>query len=227
MRILAIDTALGLCSAGVMDSATDMFIASESLLMDRGHAEALMPLIERVIAKVEGGFGSIDKIAVSVGPGSFTGLRVGLSAARGIALGLEVPAVGITTLTAFTVPLIDGDERSLIVSAIDARHGHMYAQIVSGAGQVFRPPQIYAIEALIAAVKSRSVRVVGSGAAMLARALQMEGIHPEAVNQLDGPDLGWIARLGVSANPEFAPPTPVYLKAPDAHPQTNGRVSHV
>jgi tRNA A37 threonylcarbamoyladenosine modification protein TsaB len=154
-------------------------------------------------------------------------LRVGLSAARGIALGLEVPAVGITTLTAFTVPLIDGDERSLIVSAIDARHGHMYAQIVSGAGQVFRPPQIYAIEALIAAVKSRSVRVVGSGAAMLARALQMEGIHPEAVDQLDGPDLGWIARLGVSANPEFAPPTPVYLKAPDAHPQTNGRVSHV
>jgi tRNA threonylcarbamoyl adenosine modification protein YeaZ len=121
-----------------MDSATDIFIASESLLMDRGHAEALMPLIERVIAKVEGGFGSIDKIAVSVGPGSFTGLRVGLSAARGIALGLEVPAVGITTLTALSVPHIDGDERSLIVSAIDARHGHMYAQIVSGAGQVFR-----------------------------------------------------------------------------------------
>jgi tRNA threonylcarbamoyl adenosine modification protein YeaZ len=69
-----------------MDSATDIFIASESLLMDRGHAEALMPLIERVIAKVEGGFGSIDKIAVSVGPGSFTGLRVGLSAARGIGI---------------------------------------------------------------------------------------------------------------------------------------------
>ena len=82
MRLLAIDTALGLCSACVFDTETNTALASESIEMSRGHAEALMPLIERVVSQIDGEFTSLDRVAVSVGPGSFTGLRVALAAGR-------------------------------------------------------------------------------------------------------------------------------------------------
>src|SRR3984885_9595386 len=85
MLILAIDTALDACAAGVLDTEAGRIIARESLPMKRGHAEALMPLIARVIKQSGIGFAGLDRIAVTTGPGSFTGLRVGLSAARGVA----------------------------------------------------------------------------------------------------------------------------------------------
>ena len=98
MRILAIDTALGACSACVLEAGEAAPLAQEQLAMDRGHAEALMPLVERVMKGVEGGFASLGRVAVTVGPGSYTGLRVGVSAARAIAFAAGVPAVGVTTV---------------------------------------------------------------------------------------------------------------------------------
>ncbi len=95
MRVLAIDTALAACSAAVFDTEQGRIFASESLPMTRGHAEALMPLMERVMADAVMAFSDIDRVAVTTGPGSFTGLRVGIAAARGIALAAEKPAVGI------------------------------------------------------------------------------------------------------------------------------------
>ena len=89
MRVLAIDTALNVCSAAVLDTKRAGIAASETLPMTRGHAEALMPLIARVMDAAEIGFGELDRIAVTTGPGSFTGLRVGISAARGIALAAD------------------------------------------------------------------------------------------------------------------------------------------
>ena len=100
MRILAIDTALEACAAAVLDTAQGIVLARESIAMTRGHAEALMPLIERVMVKSDGGFAALDRIAVTVGPGSFTGLRVGIAAARGLALAAGKPAIGLTTLAA-------------------------------------------------------------------------------------------------------------------------------
>ena len=104
MLILAIDTALDACAAGVLDTDAGRLIAQESLPMKRGHAEALMPLIARVMKASGVAFMSLDRIAVTTGPGSFTGLRVGLSAARGIALAAAKPVVGLTTLTAYAAP---------------------------------------------------------------------------------------------------------------------------
>ena len=101
MLILAIDTALDACSAAVLDTGASKIIAQESQAMKRGHAEALMPLIARVMKASGIAFTALDRIAVTTGPGSFTGLRVGLSAARGIALAAEKPVVGLTTLTAY------------------------------------------------------------------------------------------------------------------------------
>ena len=94
MRVLAIDTALAACSAAVLDTDYGGIIASESLPMARGHAEALMPLLARVMQDAGMAFRDIDRIAVTTGPGSFTGLRVGIAAARGIALAAGKPAVG-------------------------------------------------------------------------------------------------------------------------------------
>ena len=78
MRILAIDTALERCAACIMADDSPEPLAEETMDLARGHAEALLPLVERVIARVEGGFESLDRVAVTVGPGSYTGLRVGL-----------------------------------------------------------------------------------------------------------------------------------------------------
>src|ERR1700694_5061493 len=106
MRVLAIDTALAACSAAVLDTGRAAIIASETRVMARGHAEAIMPLIARVMDQAEIEFAELDRIAVTTGPGSFTGLRVGISAARGIALAAAKPAIGLTTLSGFAAPHI-------------------------------------------------------------------------------------------------------------------------
>src|ERR1700751_2488132 len=106
MLILAIDTALEACAAAVLDTGASKVIASESQAMKRGHAEALMPLIARVMKGSGLAFAALDRIAVTNGPGSFTGLRVGLSAARGVALAAGKPAVGVTTLAAYAAPVV-------------------------------------------------------------------------------------------------------------------------
>jgi tRNA threonylcarbamoyl adenosine modification protein YeaZ len=133
MLILAIDTALDACSAAVLDTDASKIVAQESQPMKRGHAEALMPLIARVMKASTVAFASLDRIAVTTGPGSFTGLRVGLSAARGIALAAGKPVVGLTTLTAYAAPIVTENGPHPIISAIDARHDHVYFQVVGGA----------------------------------------------------------------------------------------------
>src|SRR6267378_1505756 len=130
MLILAIDTALDACAAAVLDADASKIIAQESQAMKRGHAEALMPLIARVMKGTGIAFASLDRIAVTTGPGSFTGLRVGLSAARGIALAADRPVVGLTTLAAYAAPVVTQNVEHPVISAIDARHDHVYFQVV-------------------------------------------------------------------------------------------------
>src|ERR687890_2629174 len=134
LRVLAIDTALGACSACIVQAGEPMPLAAETIAMERGHAEALMPLLDRLSAQVDGGFESLDRVAVTVGPGSYTGLRVGISAARGIGLAAGIPVVGVATLSAFLAGLMGGEGR-LIAAAIDARHGQIYFQAISGGGR--------------------------------------------------------------------------------------------
>ena len=129
MRVLAIDTALEACSVGVLDTERADTRAHESLVMQRGHAEALMPLIARVLDRAKLDFAALDRIAVTTGPGSFTGLRVGIAAARGIALAAGKPAIGLSTLAAFAAPFIAADDTLPVVVAIDARHDHVYLQV--------------------------------------------------------------------------------------------------
>ncbi|GGH33790.1 tRNA (adenosine(37)-N6)-threonylcarbamoyltransferase complex dimerization subunit type 1 TsaB [Alsobacter metallidurans] len=224
VRILAIDTALEACSVCVMESGVENPVAMESEPMARGHAEALMPMLERVMKTVDGGFGSLDRVAVTIGPGSFTGLRVGISAARAIALGAGVPAVGVTTLSAYAAPLIASGVRALVAVAIDARHGHVYAQVVGQGGRAVMSPRVILLRDVVRQIGSGPVLVVGSGAEALCAEARFAGLDAAVVDAGPAPDIGWVAKLGMAARPEMALPKPFYLRSPDAKPQDHHRI---
>ncbi len=188
--------------------------------MMRGHAEALMPLIQRVMERVHLDFFDLDRIAVTVGPGSFTGLRVGIAAARGIGLAAAKPVVGLTTLSAFAAPFIAEDDSLPVVSAIDARHAHVYLQVYGAAGRVLVAPRLTSLhEAVMRASAAGAPRLAGTAAELLAAAWPAEERPPSALDKRRAPDIAWVARLGVIAQETAVPPKPLYLRAPDAQPQ--------
>jgi tRNA threonylcarbamoyladenosine biosynthesis protein TsaB len=218
MLILAIDTALDACAAGVLDTEAGKLIAQESQAMKRGHAEALMPLIARVIEQSGIAFAALDRIAVTTGPGSFTGLRVGLSAARGIALAANKPVVGLTTLTAYAAPLVSQDGEHPVISAIDARHDHVYLQAVSGNGSSLIRPRVASIEEALGAARFGAPHLVGNAAQILADRWPAQAPPPFKVDAQPAPDIAWVAWLGAAVSPNTAPARPFYLRAPDAKP---------
>jgi tRNA threonylcarbamoyladenosine biosynthesis protein TsaB len=218
MLILAIDTALDACAAAVLDTEAGKLIAQESQAMKRGHAEALMPLIGRVIAQSGVTFASLDRIAVTTGPGSFTGLRVGLSAARGIALAANKPVVGVTTLTAYAAPVVSQNAEHPVVAAIDARHDHVYLQVVSGNGSSLIRPRVAPIEEALGASRFGTPHVVGNAAGILADRWPANAPPPFRIDAQAAPDIAWVGWLGAAVSPNTAPARPFYLRAPDAKP---------
>src|SRR5487761_2591273 len=139
MRILAIETALAAASACVFDSARPDTIAQESIAMIRGQDQAIVPLIDRVVAAAGGGVKSIERIAVTVGPGSFTGIRIGISAARAIGLALGVPVVGVSTLAAYAAPVVLDKSDGVVAAAIDARQGRVFVAAFANGRPVIAP----------------------------------------------------------------------------------------
>jgi tRNA threonylcarbamoyladenosine biosynthesis protein TsaB len=217
MLILSIDTALDACAAAVLDTAGGV-IARESQPMKRGHAEALMPLIARVMKASGVGFAALDRIAATTGPGSFTGLRVGLSAARGIALAAGKPVVGVTTLTAFAAPIVSENSAHPVISAIDARHDHVYFQVLGDDGRSLIKPKVAPISEALDAARFGTPHLVGNAADMLAARWPADAPPPFKIDQQPAPDITWVAWLGAAVNPESSPARPYYLRAPDAKP---------
>jgi tRNA threonylcarbamoyladenosine biosynthesis protein TsaB len=223
MRVLAIDTALAACSAAILDTEQDAIIAGETRMMERGHAEALVPLIAGVMAKAALAFSDLDRIAVTVGPGSFTGLRVGISAARAIALAAGKPAVGVSTLAAYAAPWITQEDAVPVVAAIDARHDHVYLQSFGAGGRTLVAASIVGVQEA-ARMANGNARLVGSAAQLLAAAWPADKKPPAMVEPRPAPDVAWTARLGAAATEGSAPPRPLYLRAPDAKPQAAARL---
>jgi tRNA threonylcarbamoyladenosine biosynthesis protein TsaB len=224
VRVLAIDTALGACSACIWQAGDAAPLASESLEMERGHAETLLPLIDRVSAQV-GGFEGLDRIAVTVGPGSYTGLRVGISAARGIGLAAGIPVVGVATLSAFLAPLMANEKRGLFTAAIDAKHGHIYIQAIAPGGRTIIAPSLMSYRDAIRMLGSGPILVSGSAAAMLTAEARAQGVEARISDVAMAPDITWVARLGALADPNQALPKPLYLREPDAKPQDGARIA--
>jgi tRNA threonylcarbamoyladenosine biosynthesis protein TsaB len=216
LHILALDTALGATSAAILDVGADRVLAMESAPMERGHSEALMAMVQRVLAASGLQFAEIDRFAVTTGPGSFTGLRIGIAAARGFALVHGKPAVGVSTLAAFAAPLLFGQERKPVAAAIDARHGMVFFQSLAIGGRTMAGPGLFSLEDAARKIGDGAVAFVGNAADRLAMA--RKGVTTDfrssagIVNTLPAPDIVWVARLGAAADPMSAPAKPLYLR---------------
>jgi tRNA threonylcarbamoyladenosine biosynthesis protein TsaB len=210
--VLVIDTALGLCAAGVFEvGETVRTLGLRSEAMSKGHSERLGGLARDAAAEA-GGFDAIDRIAVTVGPGSFTGLRVGLAFAQGLGAALNRPVVGVSTLDALAASVEASDAAALI----DARRGQVYARFWRG-GVADGPPEALSLEQAaerIAALPTGAA-LIGSGAVLMT-----EGAPQAVSHDLAGPSPEALARLAAQLDPTTAPPKPLYLRAPDATPPT-------
>ena len=213
MRLLVIDTALGACTAAVFEDERPLAVRFEPMV--KGHQERLGSLVRDVMAEAGGGFESLDRIGVTVGPGSFTGLRVGLAFAQGLGYALDRPVVGISTLDALAASRASPDGPA--AALIDARRGQVYARLFAdGAplGEAEALPIEQAAERI--AALGPAVALVGNGAAVLA------GAFPDLkISRTDdriAPTPEALARLAAAADPATHPPRPLYLRAPDATP---------
>jgi tRNA threonylcarbamoyl adenosine modification protein YeaZ len=155
---------------------------------------------------------------VTTGPGSFTGLRVGISAARGIALAATKPAVGLSTLLAYAAPHLS-DEAIPVIAAIDARHDHVYLQVFGAGGRTIVAPRLAPLSEAVRVAAEAPARIAGSAAAAVAAKLSRRNPVPIKVDERPAPDIAWVARMGAALPEESSPPVPQYLRAPDAQPQ--------
>lgn len=221
MRLMVIDTTLGLCTAGVFEvggaagagGADLRRLGLRSEPMVKGHSERIAGFARDAAAEAGVGFADLDRIGVTVGPGSFTGLRVGLAFAQGLAAALNRPLVGLSALDALAASV---DATPASAALIDARRGQVYARFWRD-GVAEGPAEALTLETAadrIGRMESGAV-LVGSGAPLFAE------IAPGAARRaLEGPAPEALARLAAAADPRLAPARPLYLRAPDATPPT-------
>ncbi|GLK48806.1 tRNA (adenosine(37)-N6)-threonylcarbamoyltransferase complex dimerization subunit type 1 TsaB [Brevundimonas intermedia] len=213
MRLLVIDTALGACTAAVFEDDRPLAVRFEP--MTKGHQERLGGLVRDVMAEADVAFEGLDRIGVTVGPGSFTGLRVGLAFAQGLGAALDRPVVGVSTLDGLAASLARAE--TPVAALIDARRGQVYAKLFSQ-GLPISPDEALPLDeaARRIAAQGDAVRLIGNGAAVL-----VEAFPDLSFASIDGrvaPAPEALARLVRAADPEIHPPRPLYLRAPDATP---------
>jgi tRNA threonylcarbamoyladenosine biosynthesis protein TsaB len=217
MKVLGLDTATSACSAAVWIDGR--IVAGRRLTMSRGQAEALLPLIMATLQ--EAGvteIADLDRIAVTVGPGAFTGLRIALSAARGFSVATGVPVVGITTFDAVAgaVGAAERAGRRLLV-AVDSRRAEPYCRLYAGDGTPEGEPFAVLPVDVAAHLPPGPLLVAGDGADALRAALGARAETAFAAG--DGlPDAAVVAALGAVAPLSQDPPRPLYIRPPDVTP---------
>ena len=224
LTTLAFDTTLETCSVAVV-AGTDTR-AHRSAQLGKGHAEALLPMIEAIMAEAKTGYDELDLVAVTTGPGTFTGQRIGLAAARGIGLARGIPVQGVSTLEALAWMAsrngLEAAETHVLV-AMDARRGEIYGQSFEAP---FSPDRQHGaaaclpIDEIDAIAPSGPTLIVGSGASWVLPVLNSTNGRFRARAELtdaDAVDVALLATLRVAKHgfPED-PPAPLYLRAPDA-----------
>jgi len=209
--ILAIETGSRSCSVIITTGLTEI-LAHEFEHTDHGHATKLMPMIESARAKARCNYSDLDRIAVAVGPGSFTGLRVGIAAALGLSLASGVPAVGISSF--LTVAQVDPRERQdrRVFALLDSRRDEPFLVEIDEQMQFVGSPTVVSPEELDAILTPARPLILAGDAPAMGRYSQQGGIRLMQI----APSALFVAHL--AADPEHRydlPPKPVYVRAPD------------
>lgn len=212
MKILSIDTAMAACSAAVIDTERALPLAAAFVPMERGHAEALPPMVADVLRASGSNMSQIDRIAVTTGPGTFTGVRIGLSFARGLGLASGVPVIGIDSLSAIAV---NDDVAGALLVVSDARNDEVYAAVFDSRRALARPPHVTTAAQASLGIEP-GTRVIGTAAEAVVAASGRDDLLVSTAGSL--PVAARFARLAATAEPG-AMPAPLYLRAPDAKPQ--------
>jgi tRNA threonylcarbamoyladenosine biosynthesis protein TsaB len=201
--LLAVDTTFGACSAALVDGAR--VSARRCEVMQRGHAEALAPMVEAVMTEAGLAFADLDRLAVTTGPGSFTGQRVGLAFMRGLRVALGKPLIGITSLAAMAAEAKAETGCDVAAAVHDAKRGEVYLETTAGQAAVIM--SVAEAQKLLAPYPS--LALAGTGAALME--------CPQGkITAILAPDAVWVARLAATAPDTGAAPRPLYLRAPDA-----------
>jgi len=215
MKVLAIDCAASLCAACVYDAAAGLELGRSVLDLGKGHAEHLMAVIAEALKAAETDYPGLGAIAVSVGPGSFTGLRVGVSTARGLALALKIPAIGVTTLEALAAEAAVAFPGRAVLAALDAGREEIHAALYDKALVLTYGPTVATLPEATALAMDYSVVLAGTAAALItASAGRGFDIGPQTATA----DILTYARLA-AAKGQGERPKPLYLRGADAKPQ--------
>ena len=211
MIVLAIDAATSACSAALTDE--DRPLAWRLAAMARGQSEALTPMLRDVLDEAGLGFADLDLLAVTVGPGAFTGLRIGLACARALALATGLPLAGVPTPLAVAAAVPEDEAPGLpLVVAVDSRRDLPWVQMFDAARRPLGPVAARSA-AEIAALCPGPLLLAGDGAARLAA-----GLPAARLSAAPGwPDARQVARLGLATwrDGTALPPEPLYLRDAD------------
>jgi len=220
---LAIDCSAKFCSVALYRDGEDRILAAASPDIGRGHAEQLPAVLQSVLTEAGVDLSQVERIGVTIGPGSFAGIRVGVAFARGLALALGVPVVGVGSLEAIAVPAARRNGKAMM-AVLDAKRAHVWAILVEVDGALIAPAAELSPEAAVALTLDTGCAIIGSGAAVLA------DINPSLasriVDDLVAPKIEDVARLAAALDPASNPAEPRYLRDADAKPQAGFVLPH-
>jgi tRNA threonylcarbamoyladenosine biosynthesis protein TsaB len=212
---LGIDSTGNACSAAIWRG--ERVVARRFAAMERGQAEALMPMVAAVLEEAALAIASLDLIAVTVGPGAFTGVRIGIAAARGLSLASGVPALGVSSFVAAAAqaPMEERRGRPLLV-ALDSRRAEFFVEMFGADDTPLGPGALLSAGEIAARLPAAPLLLAGDAAAALAGALQRRDLA--LASRAGAIDAGDVARLAARAwrpGVRPPPPEPLYLRAPD------------
>lgn len=220
MKCLAIDTAAQSCAAAVFDTKRQIVLGETTRDIGKGHAEILMDVIGEALDAAQTGYEDLGRVAATAGPGSFTGIRVGLATARGIALGLDIPVFGISTLEAAFAAAKPNAASRPVFAALDARRDEAFCQYF-GNGEGFPSGPFAssydAIAGMLEEASDPALCLCGSGSVRINASV---GNRYEVLHTLAAAPIGVIAALGANMALDRRNADPVYLRGADAKPQS-------
>ena len=215
MKLLAIDTASVICAACVYDTVARQEDGRAVLDLGKGHAEHLMAVVGNAMQRAKITFPEFDAVAVSIGPGSFTGVRVGVAAARGLAMALKVPAIGVTTLEALAAEARQRFGDVPVMSALDAGRGEINAAVYGETGATLVEPTVMTLDEAVLLARRRSTVVVGSAGPRIA--VELPAVKTGSTSATA--DIGYYAAIAAGRDAGGEKPRPLYLRGADAKPQ--------